>query len=290
MRQCKMLLTAAWFWATMLSGTVLHAQSPLSFYPHHLGDIWEYVGAPPDTHYSQNRIISDSLGSDGRYYIQTTLFGKMRIDTTTWEVHGRAWGGEEYSNLLYRLDATLGESWTVSRNQFSTTQAQVVAVFGYPYFGILTTVKKIDIVDSASQLLLLTDYLASGFGLVRQDIDAMPVMFIRGCILNGVRYGRVTSIEQGHSIVGIESFSLHQNYPNPFNPSTEIVYEVSKTGSVQLTVHDLQGREVENILNGHQTPGRHSATFEAKGLASGVYIYRLRTAEGSISRKMILLR
>jgi len=92
-------------------------------------------------------------------------------------------------------------------------------------------------------------------------------------------------------------FALHQNYPNPFNPSTAIEFSVASasggTGDrtkVTLKVYDVLGREVATLVNESLQPGRYKLTFDATGLASGVYLYRLRAGEFTQTKRMMLLR
>lgn len=83
---------------------------------------------------------------------------------------------------------------------------------------------------------------------------------------------------------------LSQNYPNPFNPSTAIEYVLPTDGRVRLTVHNALGEEIKSLVNGFQTAGIHRVTFDAAGLPSGVYFYRLM-AGGRVSvGKMSLLK
>ncbi|MGH7495226.1 MAG: T9SS type A sorting domain-containing protein [bacterium] len=86
------------------------------------------------------------------------------------------------------------------------------------------------------------------------------------------------------------SFALEQNYPNPFNPSTQIRFTLAQRGEVQLTVYDANGHEVKTLMNGVKPAGEHVLTFDANGLSSGVYFYRLRTEEFTATRKMVLMR
>jgi len=90
------------------------------------------------------------------------------------------------------------------------------------------------------------------------------------------------------------SWALHQNHPNPFNPATTIAYDLAAAAAVRLTVHDLTGREVAVLVDGAQGAGRKSVTFDARGLASGVYFYRIdvRSAAGGFAavRRFVLLR
>jgi hypothetical protein len=84
--------------------------------------------------------------------------------------------------------------------------------------------------------------------------------------------------------------ALLQNYPNPFNPSTTIRFQVQSAGDVRLAVYDMLGREVALLLNEKKSAGNYQVTFDAPGLSSGVYIYRLAAGSVVQSCKMLLIR
>ncbi|MCG3157252.1 MAG: hypothetical protein DKINENOH_03884 [bacterium] len=89
------------------------------------------------------------------------------------------------------------------------------------------------------------------------------------------------------------TFTLEQNYPNPFNPATRIVYSVAGSEAlvpVSLTVYDAQGRQVATLVDERQPAGRYERQFDGAGLASGLYLYRLRVGERSLQRKMLFLQ
>ncbi len=85
-------------------------------------------------------------------------------------------------------------------------------------------------------------------------------------------------------------FALAQNYPNPFNPSTAISYQLSANSLVTLTVHDILGRHVATLVDSYEQAGAHTVTFNASGLASGVYFYRLYAGSESAQRTMLYLK
>jgi hypothetical protein len=92
-----------------------------------------------------------------------------------------------------------------------------------------------------------------------------------------------------------ESFLLAQNYPNPFNPTTQITYSVPEESFVNIKVYDMLGREVANIVNNTKSARNHNVVFDAKDLASGVYIYRITASKNgrvifTSSKKMVLVR
>lgn len=109
----------------------------------------------------------------------------------------------------------------------------------------------------------------------------------------------VAIVELAHTPVSVEvaepgipnQFYLDQNYPNPFNPSTTIKFGISKEMVVQLKVYDILGREVMTLIdNDIMKAGSYNVNFSASSLASGTYIYRLKTGNFVASKKMILLK
>lgn len=85
-------------------------------------------------------------------------------------------------------------------------------------------------------------------------------------------------------------FNLEQNYPNPFNPTTTISFSLPSKSFVSLKVFDVVGREVATLLDGIEEPGLKLVTFNANGLVSGVYYYRLQTTSFTETKKLTLLR
>jgi hypothetical protein len=83
------------------------------------------------------------------------------------------------------------------------------------------------------------------------------------------------------------SFTLLQNYPNPFNPTTNIEYDLPNSSQVSLKIYNIIGEEIRKLVDEYQSLGKQKVTFEARGLPSGVYIYRLTAGDKIYSRKMI---
>jgi hypothetical protein len=132
---------------------------------------------------------------------------------------------------------------------------------------------------------------ASGYLYRLKQIDLDNKVHYTNAVSPTVSTGIVESIPL--------TFSMSQNYPNPFNPTTHIAYEIPPgagsglqvVGSgVRLAVYDLLGREVAVLVDGVQSPGRHEVVFDARNLASGVYVYRLTAGAFSASKKMTIVR
>lgn len=83
-------------------------------------------------------------------------------------------------------------------------------------------------------------------------------------------------------------FKLMQNYPNPFNPSTTIEYTIPENSVVTLTIYDILGKEVANLVNKYQDQGSYIVNWNAANVSSGVYIYKLNAGSYADTKKMVL--
>jgi len=83
---------------------------------------------------------------------------------------------------------------------------------------------------------------------------------------------------------------LRQNYPNPFNPLTIINYSVAENSFVSLSIYDVLGNKVADLVKGMKEAGSYTISFDGSQLSSGIYLYVLRANNYSISKKMILAK
>lgn len=86
------------------------------------------------------------------------------------------------------------------------------------------------------------------------------------------------------------NFELAQNYPNPFNPSTVISYQLPVSSEVRLEVYDMLGRRVAELVNGQIEAGRYTVNFDASGLSSGIYLYRLQAGSQIMTKKLTVVK
>lgn len=103
------------------------------------------------------------------------------------------------------------------------------------------------------------------------------------------RMTQLTNIKNNSNQLA-EKFELYQNYPNPFNPVTTIKFSIVENAYVSLKVYDMLGKEVANPVDQQMNSGVYEYQFDASGLSSGVYYYRLQAGENSLTRKMTVLK
>ena len=99
----------------------------------------------------------------------------------------------------------------------------------------------------------------------------------------------MTSVEEVSTQVPMQ-FNLDQNYPNPFNPTTMIQFGIPSKSVVSLKIYNDLGREVSEVLSGEFPAGKYSREWNATGLPSGIYFYRLKAGSFTETKKLVLLR
>ena len=122
---------------------------------------------------------------------------------------------------------------------------------------------------------------------------------------NGKNYileasGEITVPSAGRFTLELEavvpaSFTLHQNFPNPFNPVTTLTYGLPNKNHVTLTIYDLNGREINQIINIDKSAGHHSVLWNSTDrigmpVSAGIYFYQIRAGEFLQTKKMVLLK
>jgi len=91
-------------------------------------------------------------------------------------------------------------------------------------------------------------------------------------------------------LYAVQNFQLYDNYPNPFNPTTIISYNLYNSTNVKIEIYNTLGQRISELVNLYQPAGFHRTSFDASGLPSGIYIYKISTQYYSESKKMILVK
>jgi uncharacterized delta-60 repeat protein len=104
-----------------------------------------------------------------------------------------------------------------------------------------------------------------------------------------VKYGQTVGVQNINNEVP-SMFSLGQNFPNPFNPVTNIKFDIPNASNVKLTVFDITGREIAQLVNNQLEAGTYNVDFDASHLATGTYFYRIEAGDFTEVKKMILIK
>ena len=241
---------------------------------------------------------------------------EYKIDTS-----GNIFSWPQFDGWLeYKLQADSGDTWIVkeetpdSRAILAQLKTKgLVFIFGefrnamkFDYYELQPG----DTVLSDSAYYLYSKTLAEGLGLVITEDGAREPEVLLGCIIDGVTYGEITNVKRGEQLPTI--VILDQNYPNPFNSSTKISFTIPTSpfnpspyqGEGQslpddgmagerftsLIVYDLLGREIITLISENLSPGNYEVDFDASGLSSGVYFYKLISGGFVKTKKMMLIK
>ena len=300
----------------VLATIKLSAQDSTNFFPHHIGDMWEYYFTDfIDDDTVQVFVIADTLDSLGSHHVtqaarainpvvpHTYHFpdtGEYILDTLG-QVFSIAHGG-----LLYKLHANRNDIWIVRLLGGTMYEiAKVKNVSQDTLFSVPIITKEIwyyfteDTTDTTIWLHVGTDIIADKFGLIfRGDPESGAFSILKGAVINDVLYGDTALVSihptLTHSIP--EHFHLYQNYPNPFNPRTAIPFQLNSSGRISVMIYDVAGRLVRRLIDNQWYPiGEHEIIWDGKSqkggdAASGIYLYRIQAGDFSQVRRMLLIK
>jgi len=150
--------------------------------------------------------------------------------------------------------------------------------------------------DANDQHLEVTDVFGPGYG-IEKTLDGGFVISTGGTVIKtDSEFNYDTNLNIQNNLSGIpERFQLYQNYPNPFNPLTTLRYDLPKDEFVIITVYDMLGNVINNLVNKNQNSGHKSVIWNATNnqgqpISAGVYFYRIEAGDFRQTKKMILLK
>jgi hypothetical protein len=191
--------------------------------------------------------------------------------TLTWSNSAETW--PQFNGYrIYRAeggrDSTYGKIFECDKNTVIYSFDDKTALMGFDYYYYIQTK------DDGS-----TNNIEPGVPLVSSKFYTMMDAFP----------GHVAGIAENRA-AALKDFSLNQNFPNPFNPATTISFSLPKQSFVSLKVFDLLGREAVTIVSEEMLAGNYSRQWNATGLPSGVYYYRLQAGSFTETKKLLFLK
>ena len=146
--------------------------------------------------------------------------------------------------------------------------------------------------EGASPIVVTTvdTFMVTGLGSAKYyfAISAFDFSTNESPLTNISSVSVVTDVNKTSSLP--RDFALGQNYPNPFNPSTTIKYDLPTRSPVRIEVFNILGEKVATLVTGEQSAGTHEVKFNAIGLSSGIYLYRMAAGSFTSTMKMILVK
>lgn len=265
------------------------------------------------THTIKAKFVTDTLSFDLYSYQilnenELTLLGTVMIEEG--ETNPDFVTYNRPGDIEYQFPATFGDTWSFEyENEFifdnsSETSDISVAVEIEGWGKVITEEGETNILRlKRTETTTMEGFEFSTFEVQFVEENGMQVASIAGGLNlfdNGVdeeSFGasvtsmtEVTPTSQERISELPQRLQLDQNYPNPFNPGTQIKYNLPEHSNVSLNVYSVTGEQVATLVDQAQTAGSYTIPFEASGLASGLYIYRLTANNKVLTRKMTLIK
>jgi hypothetical protein len=232
------------------------------------------------------------------YFTWGGIYGNQPQPDTPWELQYWDEDGESWETLLDGVggsweDAGTDTLWPYYAARGVSSDALSIWMSVEP-----VTTKKLRFAawsDGITELWSFVLRCRGGDAISNQDADngrgtyAEDGNGFKAVLVQYINVDELLAIESPD--VGQPSqFALNQNYPNPFNPQTNIEFVLPKATHVKLSIYNILGQEVAVLVNEKRAGGAHHVTFDASGLSSGVYYYRIDSDAGVMTKKMMVIK
>jgi Secretion system C-terminal sorting domain len=267
--------------------------------PLHVGDLWQFVNNSGN--YSEKEIVKDTIVLNKKYYKK---FEYMFIyDPYSWERNDTS-NQSTYCLDIQDLDEDGDSLDEVLLDSLDVPNYTEYTSYRYTWKPWDPDPKIALVLDSTwiivfgdTVLARIVEYIppfqaelvADKYGVVEIYPEGSPPLLLTGMIINGVTYGIIVNVDKSQESFP-SKFKLFNNYPNPFNPITNIKFRTSNFGFVSLKIYDVLGNEIKTLVNEEKPAGEYQVTFDGSNLASGIYVYQIKTNGKINSKKMILLK
>lgn len=257
-------------------------------YQLHVGADWCADECPPGATPEGEQDCHDDYVdvSNGGCFSEPPVFGTIECGETICGTSG-VWNSysdyqKDHDWYLFILSDSATVTWTVYAD--FTVTAQLFDFVDCENYG--NQVFASDTVGACQETVVTVNDLEPGVYVANVEIYDC---YLWDC---GLEYwGRLEcAYEEVEPVLEVAGFTLSQNYPNPFNPTTTIEFTLPRPEQVAVSVYNLQGELVAVLAAGVFGAGVQQLVFDATGLPSGIYLYRLQAGELAISRKLILLQ
>lgn len=185
------------------------------------------------------------------------------------------------------IDSTYGPSSDVIGRSPSVPTSQTFNLYRYRLFP--DSINAVGRVTSTYNVAVMALDAESIRWVSSANPNPFAVQRIVGGLMKFVDEIPTSTDPEGVTSIPTE-YALMQNYPNPFNPSTVIGYSIPVAGDVSIRIYDVLGKEVMTLVNERKNAGRYEVSVNASNLASGLYVYVLKSGSYAVSRRMMILK
>lgn len=278
--------------------------------PLQVGNLWQYYNAEYNV-YSTIKVLQDSIINGQKYFKKSNFpeFNKKPDANISWERNDTTSGVSfmlDFEDVNNNGDFLEELPLDSLENPYWTRYKTYKYSFNHEFFwsgekDVLVKDTSWVIIDGDTVIsryfeitqLFWGEEIVEGFGIL-YNLSESPIRWCTGAIINGRQYGTIVSVDENVETKPTR-FLLGNNYPNPFNPSTTITYSIPKLPNqslvkIRLLVFDTLGRVITTLVNENKSSGTYSITFNAEGLASGVYYYSLISESSVITKPMLLIK
>lgn len=236
--------------------------------------------------------VDDDHEAYWKYQLNTFIVGDVTlklsetpIPATQVTLEDLANNSEAYEGVLVEISSDMEIS---AVNDYDITLSDGVNTYLYDDDFVADSI--IDI-NYQENVVIGTDTLLAGDSL----------SYARGIAIYSYGTAKIEACKQGDVTVKettvtpgvvdvLNNYALHQNFPNPFNPVTTISFELAKASNVKLSIYDINGRLIEELINSNMNAGAYDLRWNATHLSSGMYLYRLETPNYTATNKLVLLK
>lgn len=264
----------------------------LAFFPINVGNKWQYKItyslSPSETSYYSISITNYTLMPNNRHYYKFddgSFPEYIRVDSSELKVY------------KYEASTTIPDSEYVYYNLTLPDTGTPPSYFWFSdttfgRVGHLPFYRKQNIYYWSDYLVDVVNYLSQDFGLssiIRNSgFGSYAYYDLIAARIDTSIYGQfISSINQSEKN---PNFVLHQNYPNPFNQSTTIKISLGKIENIKLELFNILGQKIKTLLHEQLQAGIHKINFNADGLASGIFFYRIEAGKFQNMKKMLLMK
>jgi hypothetical protein len=284
------------------------------------------LGGQPDSTFYRGTYTYDAHGNlltflrEQTQNIRSGLWVPLIIDTASYDTNGKrsklnvttynsgqltwqydyTWAYDTHGNILRfdEMELDVGQlvyqdsdMYAYNTNEQMLTHSHEQWTNGQSVESLITssTYDKNGNLDSVSTIGLQNSLWVPSVGSVSAVVGGRNENFSGYVVSFKYELAGITGVPSGKSSIP-SRFSLLQNYPNPFNPTTTIRFTVSENGFTSLKLYNVLGQEVATLVNTQLKAGSYEKTFDARNLASGVYVYRLQSGQFNEVKKLMVLK